>query len=191
MDITGAGSLIRNVNVKRRNKILLLFCIGGVACLAGAILNPAGICRRHEYLFRDTVELLNGASVKVRALPNGWREQGRAIVSHRSYWGAPYHLIIAADGIDGTKHRIVNVRLVAKGSGTASAITGNDQLSKGESGSYTFFMSQEATFPYCDYWVEFEIEENTSLRKAFYRISLERKYREFWASDLIDMLMSV
>ncbi len=52
-------------------------------------------------------------------------------------------------------------------------------------------MSQEATFPYCDYWVEFEIEENTSLRKEFYRISLERKYREFWASDLIDMLMSV
>ena len=129
--------------------------------------------------------------MKVRAFACGSRSRGRSIFTHNSVWGAPYQVCVFASQLDPKTHRITDVRLVAKNSGTVITLSRNESRSESADSVLTVFESQEVTFPYADYWVDFAIEERGVAPSASHRLSLDRDYREFWASDFIDAIMSV
>ena len=174
-----------------KNKNILK--IGGlIAFLLFAILNPLGVCRRHDYLYETGVHVAGAHKMTVMIGQVGWRAEGQLLFLRRSYWGSPYRILVYS-GLPVTEYRVANVKLHDEETGEEIALS--EDTTWGRGGDWkdkdAWFASITRPLEYHRYTAHIDVEEIASGKSRSFLITLNKNYRSYWAIDVVDALMSV
>ena len=179
--------------MKQLKILCLAFVVGAVGLL---ILNPVGICRRHDLLYERTTHTIDGQRFVVVMDQCGWEERGRLLFLRNSYWGSPYRVLVFL-GASPKDHRIANVSLHDDETGEGIGLVEDRVWSRGgKTGNReAWYASIKTQLSYHGFTLSFDVETldnaGSVVGRSSYRIGLTKAYRTYWAVDALDALMSV